>query len=101
MKLGRVIARKSREDKAKVKLDEMVDNYLKPFVTPETKEDEKTQPEPVVGETQAEAPVNKKKLPNTRRKGRRLDLPVHTLHLNCRTRVRKARQAATQRTRKI
>ena len=31
LKLGRAIARKNREEKAKVKLDQMLDNYLKPL----------------------------------------------------------------------
>ena len=35
------------EEKAKVKLDEMVDNYLKPFAGIENKENKKTDPEPI------------------------------------------------------
>lgn len=42
LKLGRAIARKNREEKAKVKLDQMVDNYLKPFAN---KEEEKQETE--------------------------------------------------------
>ena len=45
LKLGRAIARKNREEKAKAKLDQMVDNYLKPFANKE--EEEKKQTEPV------------------------------------------------------
>ena len=42
LKLGRAIARKNREEKAKAKLDQMVDNYLKPFAN---KEEEKQETE--------------------------------------------------------
>ena len=35
LKLGRAIARKNREERAKAKLNEMVDNYLKPFANKE------------------------------------------------------------------
>ena len=45
LKLGRAIARKNREEKAKAKLDQMVDDYLKPFANKE--EEEKKQTEPV------------------------------------------------------
>ena len=43
--LGQAIARNNRQEKAKAKLDEMVDNYLKPFMS---KEEEKSEAEPVV-----------------------------------------------------
>ena len=52
LKLGRAIARKNREEKAKAKLDQMVDNYLKPFAnkdeeeTEPVKEEEKEMPPP-------------------------------------------------------
>ena len=62
LRLGRATARKNRESKAKVKLDEMVDNYLKPYAEKETKEEEKTDPEPVVKEEVVKkAPVVEKK----------------------------------------
>ena len=40
LKLGRAIARKNREERAKAKLNEMVDNYLKPFANKEEEEKE-------------------------------------------------------------
>ena len=47
LRRGGAITCKNRESKAKAKLDEMVDNYLKPYAEKETKEEEKTEPEPV------------------------------------------------------
>ena len=44
LKLGRAIARQNREEKAKAKLDQMVDNYLKPFTN---KEEEEKETEPI------------------------------------------------------
>ena len=61
LRLGRAIARKNREEKAKAKLDEMVDNYLKPYAEKEIKEEEKTEPEPVKAEVVKKAPVAQKK----------------------------------------
>ena len=52
--LGRAIARKNREEKAKAKLDEMVDNYLKPFA------EKKVEPEEVKVEPE-ESPAKKKR----------------------------------------
>ena len=46
LKLGRAIARKNREEKAKAKLDQMVDNYLKPFANKD-EEEKKEETEPV------------------------------------------------------
>ena len=55
------------EEKAKAKLDEMVDNYLKPFAGQETKEKENAEPEPVAQETKVKVPKLKrtKKSPPT------------------------------------
>ena len=47
LKLARVIVRKNREEEAKVKLGKMVDKYMKLYAAQETKEDDKSEPEPV------------------------------------------------------
>jgi len=44
LKLGWAIARKNREEKAKAKLDQMVDDYLKPFANKEEEEKKQTEP---------------------------------------------------------
>ena len=66
LKLGRVIVRKNREEEAKVKLGEVVDMYMKLYAPQETKEDDKSKPEPVYEENTKkeedpkQAPVEKK-----------------------------------------
>ena len=47
LRLGTAIAWKHREEQAKAKLDEMEDNYLKPYAGQDNTEEAKTEPEPV------------------------------------------------------